>query len=511
MQVARRNRLFTNAKALASRLVHNPGNQKVVSTNDGGSTMHFHSMPPQLSHEKSYLPEVEMQGTNKQQQQHRMTLFKSRSKRFTSSVLSILPSRSSIPQKYRAQAYIFLALVLVSITFLVPISLAGIPHYEEAVDVPSFDDDIVVQGYKDPPAVLLATRLALGGQVQHHESRNAPVNLAPSDLAFRLMYEQHTGLNEVPPSPLPPSHPDARFLAAIRRYTRIYPRWPKQSNLDVSKLRSYGPAFSSIIVSHKLKVVYVPVFNAGVASMMWCIAYLEGNEDVLRLNDTPSEMRDRAVLHNTMAPAWRNNIIWDKNESQIQAVFDDPAYLKFGFVRNPYHRALGAFIGEIVNMAIDSTEYQNQMYSLYGNDPVIRAVLNETRPSLKEFLRAVQNVLLDARAQPPDNYENHVTSRNLHWRPQTELLHPDLIHLDFVGRLEQPEPDVNIVLRWMHRHTNRRVDPSWLEQFRSTHGSQKEPLLRQLREDEELRGLVQTIYNVDFNTFQYSKDVPARL
>lgn len=67
--------------------------------------------------------------------------------------------------------------------------------------------------------------------------------------------------NGFPPSRLPPAHRNAEILERIRKMSKLSPRWPKHPGMHAIELRSSGPAYSSIVVSHLLKVIYVPVFK----------------------------------------------------------------------------------------------------------------------------------------------------------------------------------------------------------------------------------------------------------
>lgn len=319
----------------------------------------------------------------------------------------------------------------------------------------------------------------------------------------------------VPPRSLPVAHRDAALLADIRSRTALKPRWPANRALRATALRTFGPAYSSIVVSHKLHVAYIPVFKAGTTSMMWQLAYLENNTHVLQhADDTPAQLQH--FLHDMNTDGWRNHTLCYKSDDFIQTVLADPSYLKFGFVRNPYDRVVSAYVDKVLSMHISSFEYQQQMYALYGHDQVLRAAANKTKPTFKCFLQEVQTVLRRPRTAStnlshPDAYETNDSRRDLHWRPQVELLHPDLIHLDFVGRFDRIEQDRDVVLRWMYRHTDRRLQQSGSSRLHSSSPKQKMKLFNELKEDPELRLLIQQVYKQDFERFQFSYDVPDKM
>lgn len=315
-----------------------------------------------------------------------------------------------------------------------------------------------------------------------------------------------------PPRDLPHSHPRYAQLDRIRRSCKMTPRWPKHPGMHAIELRSYGPAYSSIVVSEKLKVIYVPVFKVGTTSMMWHIAYLENNRHILSQNTSKPGVRD-FVLHEMSSPGWQNHTIFRRSLPQIRRFFEDPEYLKFGFVRNPFERIISAYLDKIVGHPIQSKEYQLQMYGLYGYDHELRQQRNISKPSFREFLLAVQRVLEQPRTNSSDfwsrnAFEDNRSRRDLHWRPQVELLHPDLVHLDYVGRFERLEQERQVILDWMYKHTDRRMPKTYEEKLHSTNPGDKAQLYKDLRNDKCSQNLILSIYKADFDRFQFSKKVP---
>lgn len=336
-----------------------------------------------------------------------------------------------------------------------------------------------------------------------------PIAEAPPVGSTSVSYSDTSG---IPPASLPSTHRNAKLLQSIRARTQLKPRWPKEHLENVMHLRSFGPAYSSILISHKLKLVYIPVFKVGTSSMMWHIAYLENNEHVVAHRKDASPGYLQYLLHEMDSPAWRGRAFCHMSKAEIQSVLRNPEYMKFGFVRNPYDRTVSAYLDKVMSMPIQSWEYQEQMYGMYGEDPVKRAAANVTRPTFKEFLTAVHAVIRSPRTAETDltkdaAYENNKSRRDLHWRPQVELLHPDLIHLDFVGRFDNLREDRQVVLDWMYQHTDRRMPPSGAR-IHSTNPADKHAIFKALREDGELRQLLLNTYQEDFERFNFSREVP---
>lgn len=314
--------------------------------------------------------------------------------------------------------------------------------------------------------------------------------------------------NGIPPPSLPKDHPDYETLEAIRARTQLTPRWPPSAVALSRQLRTYGPAYSSILVSHELKVVYLPVFKVATTSMMWNIAYLENNPIIMEAHRQGDVGEMMKIVHDMSSPAWYNHTVFELTRDEMSVILDDPEYLKFGFVRNPYDRIVSAYVDKVVRADIELDEYQDQMYSLFGNDVAIRQRVNQTRPSFREFLDAVKKVMAMPRT-PPSGWEVTPIRRDIHWRPQVELIHPDLVHLDFVGHFDRMEEDRKIIISWMHRHTDRRLPSSSTARLHSTDPSHKKELFELLRRDAELRNLLLTIYAEDFSRFHFSTEVPS--
>lgn len=427
-------------------------------------------------------------------------------------VVSTISDRSSFLYNRHIHIYFGILVILLSIPFIAFVSPS--PSLQAMDDVLTLNHEAILDDLTEanrPAALLLAKSLAQHNQDAHlsNDSVQTEAKAVRSPSESRIVEQASTksGSNDSFPLSLPLSHPDAKLLLVLRQRTLLRPRWPKHGHLDVDHLRSYGPAFSSIIVSHKLKVVYIPVFRAGMAALMSCIGYLEENKLFAQYVNSSLAERNR-ISRDASLPVWQKNRLADMTDEQIQSIMNDPTYLKFGFVRNPFDRVISAFVDRIETPKMTSAEYQHQMYSLYGTDPVVRATTNESRPSFDEFLRAIHNVLLDPRTSLINSVEGSLSGRDPHWRPQTELLHPDLIPFDFIGRFERIESDVKLVLEWMQRHSNRRLPLDWLKLPKQSNGRRRAELFKELYLDEDVRGLVTQIYADDFSQFQFSKHVP---
>lgn len=314
---------------------------------------------------------------------------------------------------------------------------------------------------------------------------------------------------------LPEWHANAGLLNSIRSKTVLSPRWPSGEGVDVHKLRSYGPAYSSVVVSRKLRVVYIPVFKVGTTSMMWQIAYLENNTHVLKYAHKPNSILQH-FLHDMGTDAWKSHALCHMTNSEISDVISDPSFLKFTFVRNPYTRLISAYMDKVYSVAIESLEYQRQMYGLFGNDVAQRAKANETRPSFEAYVSAIHDVLMMPRTKSSDPkkddfFEDNSSRRDVHWRPQVELVHADIIPVDFVGRFEHTERDQNVVLDWMYKHTVRRMPHDVSVNLHRSDPRAKQTLLNKLKTSTQLQQTVRRMYAEDFERFLFPSQVPDSL
>ena len=315
-----------------------------------------------------------------------------------------------------------------------------------------------------------------------------------------------------PPRMLPPDHKSYDILRELRQKTQLNPRWPDHPEIHLAELKSYGPAYASIIISDKLKSVYIPVFKVGTTSMMWNIAYLENNQAVVNANISQEGVRDY-VLHDFTSDIWSDHAIYALDSDRVRATLNDPSYLKFGFVRNPYHRVVSAYLDKVVKWPIHTAEYQGQMYGLYGDDIEMRKFRNHTKPTFKEYLSAIEKTISMPRTKVHDltkseGYEDNNSRREIHFRPQVELLHPDLIHFDFIGRFNNMKNDTKEVLNWMYQFTDRRMPDNSQKRLHSTNPKDKISIFERLRADKELRNTILRIYKADFERFGFSKEIP---
>jgi hypothetical protein len=93
------------------------------------------------------------------------------------------------------------------------------------------------------------------------------------------------------------------------------------------------------------------------------------------------------------------------------AAMQDAAVFRFGFVRNPFSRALSCWLDKMVKNGFERARLAPKL----GLDP-------DSPPAFADFLSAV--------AEQAD------VSRDIHWATQTYLLRPNRVRYSFIGRFE---------------------------------------------------------------------------
>lgn len=347
--------------------------------------------------------------------------------------------------------------------------------------------------------------------------QNSQLNINPISHEQAIQsYGIPTDPKYAPPPILPRGHLSEHLLSTIRSQTKLSPRWPFETSplVRASKLRTFGPAFASIVISDHAKLLYIPTFNAGNSHIMKLMLHFI--QPSFNAFDNLNTATVHNALHDMSHPFWKNATVYKLSTEQLAEKLKDPLLLKFGFVRNPYHRLASVYVDRILHSPIDSNEYLMQINNLFGNDDNRKNIAQVSKPSFQDFVYAIRDVLASPRVQSKDlssplAYENDQTRRDIHWRPQVELLHPDLIHLDFVGRYETMETDQDVLTSWAYQHSLKSAPKLPSPGDIQVNSMEKASLLRNIYDDDVLKRTVQMIYKDDFIYFGYSTEVPLSL
>lgn len=168
--------------------------------------------------------------------------------------------------------------------------------------------------------------------------------------------------------------------------------------------------------------------------------------------------------------------------ARVQALLDDPAVLKFAFVRNPYTRLLSAYLDKIARRSPG----RDRRLQILGFDP-------ETRPRDLPFPLFLRRIAEQSDAEMDG-----------HWRPQAAQLLLDRIDYGFLGRVESLDSD----LARLDALLSGRLLPFY--GLRARHGTGAQVLLRR-HYDRDSRRLVRERFAADFTRFGYDPRFKAAL
>jgi hypothetical protein len=149
------------------------------------------------------------------------------------------------------------------------------------------------------------------------------------------------------------------------------------------------------------------------------------------------------------------------------AALSSPGTFRFCFVRDPASRILAAYLEKLAGEDFERAKR-------------LQALGFEDTPTFRQFLQR-----LDAGGAALD----------IHWMRQVDLLQPDRIAYDFIGRFEDFEADFARVLTRIGR------DASWASDARE-HRTGASARLSEIGAEE--RALIAKIYAEDFARFNYS-------
>ncbi len=237
----------------------------------------------------------------------------------------------------------------------------------------------------------------------------------------------------------------------------------------------YRRIMLAIIVLEQAGYIYMSNPKAGCTTIRNRLYELEGKQPL----DDPLDIWKRNRAEFTLP------LNFSKNRLKELIVTGD--YFRFTFVRNPFDRLISGY--EYVQGRIGRGITWNDKPALWkrSNDPRRDGKGHQ----LMDFASFIEDACYD-----------HQFNQNKHWRPQYELLKPDLINYDFIGRFENFSDDLTFILQKL------KADPAVLGRV----GIRSNPSKRKKRfadyYDDRLADLVRTRYAHDFKYFGYSLDLP---
>ncbi len=215
-----------------------------------------------------------------------------------------------------------------------------------------------------------------------------------------------------------------------------------------------------INISETYKYIYFETPKVGCSTIKRTLHKLE----VDNLSDIPEDVHDKNSSP-LLSP-----LELEKNFTEY--LNDD--YFKFTFVRNPYTRILSCYLDKIVGRS------KIVFLPKIGFDP-------SAELSFKEFLLAVK--------------KQSYAEMDSHWKPQSVLLAADSISLDFIGRQENFDNDIQKALAIINK-TESNLNTIENEAPHAVGANKK--LQEYITDD--IANLIQEIYTDDFSLYGYSKD-----
>jgi hypothetical protein len=228
----------------------------------------------------------------------------------------------------------------------------------------------------------------------------------------------------------------------------------------VRRLCRPGPLGGSVFASRRLPYIYVQNWKCACSTIK---ATLWGAEHAMGLAVQPGYPHS----HVEGMPFVNDPRRWEHVEREFV----------FTFVRNPYARALSAYLDQIV---------KNRNPDVWGRFAARHRLADEPL-DFGDFLRLLA-------ATPPEHMDPH-------WRPQYYSIAPDLVRYDFIGTLETFDRDIQAVMQ-------RVFSGAVPIRAYAAHGTgSTERLARHYRAEEI--ALVRRIYEADFATLGYGEDLAS--
>ena len=231
----------------------------------------------------------------------------------------------------------------------------------------------------------------------------------------------------------------------------------------------------NFIYLQKQNIIFAYVPKVACTNWKCIFRYLEGHKDYLD-NQLAHDRKNSGLIYLSEC----------QNKDELLA---DKGIKKLSFVRSPKSRILSAYRNKIEPYALGArdTDIENdfwaKVYSIIHTE--IHQGNSQEKVSFYDFLIWLES-------------STHSYVKNEHWLPQYQLVSPDKIDYDFIGRFEDIEEDAKILLNKLDCDI---TFPSQKDvRFPGTGASQ----LVENYFTEEISLLVERLYQKDFEFFSYN-------
>lgn len=248
--------------------------------------------------------------------------------------------------------------------------------------------------------------------------------------------------------------------------------------LDKEKLFGYLGVNSFCSERHKLFYVATP--KVACTSLKWWFAEIAGVSSDLILTTDSNESDPELVIHDALGKASSGITGLSPSELEIPIISKD--YFRFAVVRNPYKRIFSAWQSKILLQ--EPLQAEPFLNCDFYRRPI--KCVADIASLFEEFLEHI--------ATFPEEW------LDAHWKPQANLLRPDIISYSLISRIEEPE----ILERALREHVKFEIASPFAAHHKNV---SLIPYSRKFVTDRSAE-IIQKLYAQDFIAFGYDIDPP---
>lgn len=223
---------------------------------------------------------------------------------------------------------------------------------------------------------------------------------------------------------------------------------------------------------------FVFAYIPKVACTNWKILFRYLNGETNYLDNQLAHDRQRSGLTH----------LKDLAKDDYMRLLSDKSTSRYSFVRNPYSRALSAYTNKLSGYAEGTSAlcHRNYFCAIFREIDEWRRVERPDKPEV------TFSVFLDW-----IEHSRSATAKNEHWRPQYEIISPDVVEFDFIGRFENLSSDADKLLKIIGCDIK---FPSQEDIIFPSSGARER---LELSYDDEAMAAVERLYALDFSSFGY--------